>query len=305
MKKLLFWGGALLGATAVAHKTRQNRAISLEEKVVIITGASAGIGRAIAHAFAREGSHVVLVARRTQPLVQVQAELGRYSRLGQTTMVYPADVTDDDAIQKMIASVNDTFGQIDVLVNNAGLAVGGPFLDTEADKITQLMAVNVQGAMRTVQHVLPTMLQQGQGHIVNISSSAALIPTPGQTAYAPTRAAILAFSDALRREYAGHGLRVSTIMPGYVKTNMTENLDWELARESGLLPPLTKIAKPEDIAQKVITAVRHNTRNTLTGGLPFYLSAALHKVSPSLLDRLYPILGDPDKMTQALIGFRN
>src|SRR5262245_30736039 len=151
--------GLLLGMAALLLRSRRRaQPFSLTRQVVVITGASSGIGRAAAHAFAQAGASVALVARRPEALAAVEAELGCY---GVETLVVPADVTRSEELERLVEKVLGTFGRIDVLVNNAGISRGGSFITLEPDDLRQLLLTNVYGPLRLTQLVLPCMLRRG------------------------------------------------------------------------------------------------------------------------------------------------
>jgi NAD(P)-dependent dehydrogenase (short-subunit alcohol dehydrogenase family) len=277
-------GGLLLGAGALLFRRRWSRPVSLAGRVVIITGASAGIGRATAHAFAQAGARVVLVARRAEPLAAVKAELAQYR--GEVLAV-PADVTCDEALEQLVETALQAFGRIDVLVNNAGISRGGPFTGLPADDLQQLLLINVYGPLRLAQLVLPAMLRQHGGHIVNVSSMAGLLGAPGLAAYNATRSAIIAFSDSLRREVQGSGIYVSAVLPSWTRTPMTGGLDEAGMRAAGLLTPLTSFDPPERPAQAIVDAVRYRRAQLTMGGPEIQVLAWQNQLSPRLSDLLY------------------
>jgi short-subunit dehydrogenase len=258
--------------------------MSLTGRVVIITGASSGIGRAAAHAFARAGAKIVLVARRSEPLAAVEAELACYKGV---TLIIPADVTQNEALEQVVETTLRTFGRIDVLVNNAGISRGGPFVALDPDDLRQLTLLNVYGPLRLSHLVLPVMQRQGSGHIVNMSSMAGLLTAPGLAAYNATRSAIIAFSDSLRREVEGTGIYVSTILPGWTRTAMTSNLDEAEMRATGLITPLVNFDPPEVPAQAIVEAVRYRRSQLTMGGPEIQAVAWQNRHSPRFMDFLY------------------
>lgn len=270
---------------------------SLNEKVVIVTGASSGIGKFAAHEFAKQGARVVLVARRADVLAEVKDDLEQYA---QSVLAVPTDVVKEDDLQNLCRTVIQTFGRIDVLVNNAGIAVGGEFLEQDAETIRAMIGINVYATLRLTQLVLPYMLECKEGHIVNVGSMAGLIPSPGQTAYAPTRTAVIAFSHALRREFAADGIRVSIVLPGWTRTPMLEKVNLDHMRAAKLLTPFINLDDPEVPARAIVDAVIHNRRQILLGGSQFWLADILQRFSPGLMDWYYRVFMDAKKMTRAM-----
>lgn len=259
----------------------RGRAADLTGKVVIITGASSGIGRAAAHAFAREGACVVLVARRAERLRAVADQL---AEMGAAAWVMPADVTCDHDLEALVEHALGACGRIDILVNNAGLAFGGGHHALEPARLRRLVDTNVYGPLRLAQLVLPVMLRQGSGHIVNVSSMGGVIAPPGQAAYAATRTALISFSRALQRETAGTGVRVSVVMPTFVNTPMTRGVSEAAVKASGALASIERFDPPLAPAAAIVNAVRFDRREVLMGGLQLRLGAAVERIAPRLVD---------------------
>ncbi len=283
MKRLFLAGAALGGVAASWRALRLQEPVSLCDKVVVITGASSGIGKAAAHAFAREGAQLVLAARRVEKLCEVADAL---ADCGTPVLIAPTDVTRDADLQALVETAVRAFGRIDVLVNNAGLSYGSYHQDLEPTCLRDLVQVNVYGPLRLTQLVLPVMLRQGYGHIVNVSSMAGLIPAPGLAAYAATRTAIISFSTALRRELAGSGVRVSAVMPTFTSTPMTQAVSEASLHRSGALI-LERFDPPEVPAAAIVNAVRYNRRETLMGGVQIRIGAVLGRLAPGLIDRFW------------------
>lgn len=270
---------------------------SLDDKVVIVTGSSAGIGRATAHAFAAAGCRVVLVARRADVLAEVKAELAQY---GKPVLAVPTDIVREDEVQALVETVQQTFGRIDILVNNAGVSLGGAFQQAEADQLRRMVELNVYTPMRLTQCVLPQMLKQKQGHIVNVSSVAGMVAAPGQVAYAATRSAVITFSHALRRELDGTGVRVSLVLPGWTRTAMLEKMPESELRAAGLLNAWITLDPPEVPARAMVDAVRYNRYQVTLGGPQFFIGDILHRISPRLLDLSYRWIGNRAKWLKVL-----
>jgi NADP-dependent 3-hydroxy acid dehydrogenase YdfG len=191
-------------------------AVDLKDKVVLITGASSGFGEDAARLFAKEGTRVVVAARRLERLQELAANI--QDRGGEAIAV-PADVTNRDEIAVMVQSAIDLYGQIDILFNNAGFGRLSWLenLDPDRDIETQIQ-VNLIGLIQTTRAVLPYMLERGSGHIINMSSVAGWIAPSTYTIYSATKFGVRGFTDALRREVQPFGIRVSGIYPGPAKT---------------------------------------------------------------------------------------
>ncbi len=282
--------GVGIGLWQVAARSNP---INLHGKVVIITGASAGIGRAAARAFAAQGASVVLVARRAEVLAEVAAELTRdFTLHPEALLCIPADVTSAADLPRIIADTLRHFGRIDVLVNNAGLSLGGPLESQPEAAVRQIINVNLYGPIRLTQLALPVMLKQHSGHIVNVSSMMGILEPPGATIYTATRTALRGFSRALRRELAGTGVRVSTVFPGWVQTAMTDKLDRDKLRAANLLNPLITIDDPARPAQAIVEAVRFQRDEILMGGLHMTIGGRLVGLSTRLTDLYYRLFTD-------------
>ncbi len=182
---------------------------------VLVTGASRGIGRATALAFARSGAVVSLLARESRQLRESARET---EALGGHGFVVPCDVRDGDAVARAIAEVEQALGGIDVLVNNAGGGRSAPFEDLNEADWDEMLSLNVEGLVNVTRAVLPGMRRQGRGHVVNIGSIRGLEGAPTMTAYTATKFAVTGLTRALRQELEGTGILVSLVSPGGVKT---------------------------------------------------------------------------------------
>ncbi len=192
-----------------------------QDKVAIVTGASSGIGEATAKRLARDGMRVALAARRADELARVTGEI---TAAGGQAFVAPTDVTDRGQIVRLVAATLDAWGRVDVLVNNAGLGHSQPVAELDSRQLRELVAVNLVAVIECAQAVLPAMTAQRAGHIVNIASIAGLIGLPGSSIYCATKAGVISFSDALRREVRSHGIHVTAFCPGFVATNFSPRL---------------------------------------------------------------------------------
>jgi NAD(P)-dependent dehydrogenase (short-subunit alcohol dehydrogenase family) len=211
---------------------------ALKDKVAIVTGANSGIGRAIALTFAAQGAKVCLAARREVQLKEVAREI--LSRGGES-LVVPTDVSQEDQIANMVEQALAEFGRVDVLVNNAGLGHWGPVVELETAEWDEVFAVNVRGTFLCCRKVLPSMVRQRSGRIINISSDAGVIPFAEDSAYCAAKAAVIAFSRCLALEMLPHDVGVNVICPGYVDT------PWYDGDASA--PDRGKMLNAEDIAQ--------------------------------------------------------
>ncbi len=212
--------------------------MKLADRVAIVTGASSGIGEATARALAREGCAVALVARRESRLEEIAAEID-----GQT-LVVPTDVTDGNAVTTMVDEVRQKLDGIDVLVNNAGIARGGPVADADLDELRRTVRVNLEGVMNVTHAALPAILESGGGDVVTVSSVSARLPQAGGSAYTASKFGVNGFCRSLRKELTDEQVRVTILMPGAVVTELN---DW--AHKDG------RPMDPADVADTIVFAV--------------------------------------------------
>lgn len=207
----------------------------------LVTGGSAGLGLAIARMLRAEGYELTLVARRPEPLAEAARELDAYA--------VPANLADADECIRVVAAHAERYAGMDVLVNSAGIGIGGSFAQQDTKRIALQLDVNLRATLIVTREALPH-LRRARGHVVTLASIAGTIPTPGLAVYGATKAALIAFTRSLNREEAEHGVRATAISPGFVATRMTE---W-----TGLAPE--EQIQPEDIAQLVRTVLELSPR---------------------------------------------
>lgn len=231
-------------------------AVSLENKIVIITGASSGFGKDAAHLFAGEGAKVVLVARRLDRLQMLANEI---HKVGGEAIAVPTDISQWVEIDLMVRTVIEIYGRIDILFNNAGF--GGldwlERLEPDPDIETQIQ-VNLTGLILVTKAVLPHMLRRRTGHIINMSSIAGWLAAPSYTVYAATKYGVRGFTTALRREVAPFGIRVSAIYPGPARTEFA----WGGGAKRRSRPKWFDVffISAEDVSQRVLELARHPRR---------------------------------------------
>jgi short-subunit dehydrogenase len=230
--------------------------MQIRDRVVIVTGASSGIGRETARQFVASAAHAVLASRNREKLEALAEEL---APLPGRTLVVPTDVTDRLAVEALTRRTVEEFGAIDVLVNNAGFGVFAPIAGGNQENMRRMFEVNFWGAINCIQAVVPYMQAQRRGHIVNVASIAARVATPYLGVYSATKFALRAVSDALRIELAGSGIHVSTIYPGLTQTSFTENMVQEVPAPR--FPPVVRFVSPSLVARRIVQAVRWNLRD--------------------------------------------
>jgi short-subunit dehydrogenase len=224
--------------------------------VVLITGASSGIGEATARLLGRAGYRLVLAARRYERLEKLAQEI---QSEGGVALPIQTDLMHGDEIQRLVQRSLERFGQIDVLLNNAGMGRMNWLEDLEASRdIEDQMRINVFGVIYMTQAVLPNMIARRSGHIVNMASLAGLVGIPTYTAYCASKFAERGFSEALRREVGMWGIHVSVIYPGGVATEFSEHTG--IKRRTGITTPAFLLLSDQDVAQAVLKVVRHPRR---------------------------------------------
>ena len=226
---------------------------SLQNRVAVVTGASSGIGSAVARALNAEGAHIALAARREGALLEVKSGLD--SRDGQRTIVAPTDVTDRDQVTSLVARAGEKLGPVEILVNCAGVMYYTMMKNRREEEWERTVEVNCKGALNCVGAVLPGMLERGRGHIVTISSDAGRKVFPGLAVYSASKFFVEALSQGLRLETAGTGLKVTTIQPGNVATDLISMSADEEALEEHGQPGGVRVLDPEDVAASVVHAL--------------------------------------------------
>lgn len=270
---------------------------ALDQKVAVITGASSGIGVYIAKRLAKEGMRLALVSRSQDKLERVAREINPDP---QWVLPIAADITDSEALRGVVSRVENHFGSLDVLVNNAGLEITSLLEDLTEDEIAQLVNVNLTAQIQFARLVLPGMLRRGSGHVVNVSSMAAKLPTAYHSVYASAKAGLSAFTRAWRTEYHNHGVSGSVLLLGAVdKVGMMQ----QMQLDSGSKPPAASpLASPESVAQAVVTAVRRDKIEMTVMPGPGKLMSVLTEMFPSLGQVMVKKLGINDFMRDVALA---
>lgn len=215
---------------------------NLEGKVAIVTGASKGIGKAIAVALADAGAKIVLAARTPQTVEDVAAEL---RETGANATAVPTDVTDVDAVQNLVQRTLDTYQNLDILVNNAGNGIFGTVADFDPSDWDNVINSNLKGVYLCAKYALPHLLAQGEGQIVNVLSIAAKVAFPASSAYCAAKAGALALTKVLAAEVRDKNIRVTAVLPGSVETPFWDDIPQH--------PDFEKMLKPEHVANAVLS----------------------------------------------------
>ena len=218
---------------------------SLTKKVAVITGASRGIGKAMAKTFAKAGAHVVCVSRTEDTLKTVSSSINAD---GGSASVFPCDVSDFDTFQNLIKDTTEKYGTVDILVNNAGVTRDTLIMRMSEDDWNTVININLKGAFNGIKAATRTMLKQRSGRIINISSVVGLTGNPGQANYAASKAGLIGLSKAIAKELASRGITVNCIAPGYITTDMTDDISDQAKNLLHSQIPLGRIGRPDDIA---------------------------------------------------------
>ncbi len=254
--------------------------MNLQDRVAIITGASSGIGAATARRLASAGLRVVLAARRIDRLMAVRDSI---VTKGGFALAVETDVTQRDSIDRLVDRVMSEYGQIDVLINNAGFGCVGWLEELDPESIRKQFAVNVLGTIEATQAVLPIMLQQRRGHIINVASLASKIATPTYSIYSSTKFAIDGFSQALRREVRAWGIHVSILYPSTVETEFAGVAD--IRRKTQVHMPRRCVLSADDVARKILSLLKW-PRSSATLPLIMYGAQFFNHATPWLVDWL-------------------
>lgn len=214
----------------------------LEGKVAIVTGASKGIGKAVATALANAGVRVVLAARTREVVEQVATEL---RDAGANVLAIPTDVADVNAVQSLIQGTIDAYQQLDILINNAGAGLFGTIVDYDPVDWDTVVNSNLKGVFLCSKFAIPHLISNGGGQIINVLSIAAKVAFPGSSAYCAAKAGALAFTRVLAAEVRQHNVRVTAVLPGSVKTPF-----WDDMQEH---PDFEKMLKPEHVVDTILS----------------------------------------------------
>jgi NAD(P)-dependent dehydrogenase (short-subunit alcohol dehydrogenase family) len=229
--------------------------LKLENKVAVVTGGTSGIGEAICLLFAKEGARVVVAGRSESRGTDVAEKI---KAAGGEAVFVRTDVAELESLERLARAAVESFGRVDVLVNNAGMALVKNIVDTTEEEYDQVMDVNLKSIYRLSKLLLPQMLERRSGAIINVASQLALVAAPNFAVYAASKGAILNLSRAMALDCAKHGVRVNTLCPGAVETPLLMNQFKEEAGPQGGfqdlvdLHPLGRIGRPEEIASAAL-----------------------------------------------------
>ncbi len=280
-----------IGALVVRALLRRE-SYSFEGKTVLITGGSRGLGLVLAREFAREGAQLVLCARDLTTLSRACDEL---ADKGAQVLAVAADVTGRDDIDALLAAVDDRFGHVDVLVNNAGCIEVGPLDAMTEEDFERAMATHFWGPLRLMRAVIPRMRERGEGRIVNVVSVGGIVPMPHLVPYSASKFALGGLSEAMHAELVRDGVRITTVYPGLMRTGSTRNADFKgrFREEHAWFTlsdalPLTSISA-DRAARRIVNACRRGDARLVLSA-PARLAEIARGLAPNLVSRALGLL---------------
>ena len=249
---------------------------NLKNKIALVTGAASGIGRATSIAFAREGCDVVITDVNGEGLKPVAEEI---KGLGRSALSVKADISNKNDVKILCEKALKEFGRVDVLINNAGVALYAEIKDTDLEDWEWIMGINLWGSIYTLNSLLPQMVENKCGHIVNVSSWAGLVGFGGNGAYCVTKFGVVGLSEVLRTEMERFNIGVTVVCPGAVQTNIFNSVKLKGFKKDIRKMPVFLSLTPEGMAKRIIRAVKRNKPQVITGvGKLGYL---LKRISPA------------------------
>ncbi|WP_066067546.1 3-oxoacyl-ACP reductase FabG [Neobacillus soli] len=217
----------------------------LKEKVAIITGAAGGIGLTAAEVFAREGAKVAMADFNVE---QGEARARELQEKGYEVSFFQVNVADRGSVDEMVEKVRGSYGKIDILINNAGITRDAMLSKLSVEDFQTVLDVNLTGVFHCTQAVLPAMIANGRGKIINTSSVSGVYGNVGQTNYAATKAGVVGMTKTWAKELGRKGINVNAVAPGFIETGMTAKVPEKVLAQMMQMVPLARLGKPEDIA---------------------------------------------------------
>lgn len=234
----------------------------LQGKVALVTGASRGIGRAIALELARQGAKVAVNYAGSEAKANEVVE--EIKNMGGEAFAIQADVSDAKAVEQMVKAVLERFERIDILVNNAGITRDNLLMRMKEEEWDDVININLKGVFNCTKAVTRPMMKQRYGRIVNIASIVGVMGNPGQANYVAAKAGVIGLTKTAARELASRNITVNAVAPGFITTDMTERLSEEIKAEMLKQIPLARFGEPEDVA-KVVTFLVSDAASYMTG----------------------------------------
>lgn len=236
--------------------------MKLEGKKALVTGASRGIGRAIALALAAEGADVVINYAGNEAAAKAVAQ--EVEALGRKALVVQADISSNAAATSLVEQAVKAFGRLDILVNNAGITRDGLLMRMKEEDWDAVLTTNLKGVFNCTKAAVKYMMKQRSGHIVSISSVVGITGNAGQANYAAAKAGVIGFTKAVAKEVASRGINVNAVAPGFIKTDMTKVLSEKVVAGMESAIPLRRLGEPTDIA-KAVVFLASDDANYITG----------------------------------------
>jgi 3-oxoacyl-[acyl-carrier protein] reductase len=218
------------------------------QRVALVTGASRGLGKAIATQLAADGHHVVLVARSADAIEAVAADI---TSSGGSAECRPCDLSDDAAVDALLEGVVESCGRLDILVNNAGITRDGLILRMSDEDFDAVITTNLRAAFRLCRAAARPMMRGRWGRMINIGSVVGVMGNPGQANYAAAKAGLIGMTKSIGKELGGKGITANVVAPGFIGTDMTNALPEQLVKEAVAKLPLKRLGLPEEIAHAV------------------------------------------------------
>lgn len=271
--------GVFIGYKIYKKIIRGQRKVWFKDKVIVITGASTGIGKTYANAFAKLGANLVITARSTEKLLELSEELQEKYNI--KVLPITCDVSDEESVKNMISKSLEYFNHIDILINNAGVGSYGYFNDADLKDMRQIMEINYWGMVYCTKYVLPSMIEKGQGKIINVSSVLGKIAIPTMAVYSSSKFAMNGFSNGLRGEVKKYGIDVLVICPTSTKTQFVSNSfdsdKFKLGNKLGMTA--------ERVAKETINAILDNKREHVLG-LGENIGVLVNDLAPSIISKV-------------------
>ncbi len=248
--------------------------MQIDQKVVLITGASEGIGAACAKAFRQRGAQLALIARNKEKLEQAA---------GPGSLTFAGDVTVEEDRRRFVDAALERYGRIDILINNAGVGLYSPSWQAPISEVRKMYELNLFAPLRMIQLVAPHMRSQSSGYIVNVGSIAGKVTLPWLTLYSASKYALGSLTDGLRMELRRDGIQAMTVCPGYVSTRFQEHILMGRVPSSVQSSNLFRIT-PEQCAEAIVRGVENNSRTVVTPRLTGWIFVILERLFPSFVD---------------------
>ncbi|MFC4324077.1 SDR family NAD(P)-dependent oxidoreductase [Litchfieldia salsa] len=253
---------------------------TLKNKTIVITGASSGIGERVAYMVAEQGARPVLLARSYERLIEIAKKIKE--RTGVDSLYYKVDVSDSKAVETVFLDILDKTNKVDVLINNAGYGKFDHVVDATIAETKEMFAVNVFGLIACTKMVLPTMMANNSGHIINIASQAGKLATPKSSVYSATKHAVLGFTNSLRMELTSTNIYVTAVNPGPIRTKF-----FDIADESGNYVKNVErfMLEPDDVARKIVNIMFTSKREL---NLPGWMNigSVLYTLFPTVVEKV-------------------